>query len=154
MKTAGDIIAANGRQIISISPDTSIRDALNVMVKNRLGAVLVKEKEEYVGIWTERDLIRDVLRDDFDSRSNLVRDSMITDLKKADVSATLYDLMDKFLGLRLRHLLIEKDGKCLGLLSIGDVIKAELQDKKKEVEQLNAIASWEYYEEWKPRTES
>jgi len=59
--------------------------------------------------------------------------------------------MDKFLGLRLRHLLIDKDDEFIGLLSIGDVIKAALQDKTREFEILERIATWQYHEEWKPR---
>jgi hypothetical protein len=56
--------------------------------------------------------------------------------------------MDKFLGLRLRHLLIKKGEEYIGLLSIGDVIKASLQEKTREFEELHAVISWEYYEEW------
>ena len=58
-------------------------------------------------------------------------------------------LKDKFLGLKLRHLLIEKEGKYIGLLSIGDVIKASIQEKDQELKNLNAMVSWEYYENWR-----
>ena len=74
---------------------------------------------------------------------------MTTGLKSAPASDTVYMLKDKFLGLKLRHLLIEKEGKYIGLLSIGDVIKASIQEKDQELKNLNAMVSWEYYENWR-----
>ena len=57
--------------------------------------------------------------------------------------------MDKFLGLRVNHVLIERKGKYIGLLSVGDVMKAVIQEKTEELHELNSFMSWEYYEEWK-----
>jgi len=110
--------------------------ALQMMVENKVGSTLVKEGSRIVGIYTERDLMRD---------------HMSRGLKFAPHTDTAYDLMDKFLGLRLRHLLIDRDDEFIGLLSIGDVIKAALQDKTREFEVLERIANWQYHEEWKPR---
>jgi len=58
-------------------------------------------------------------------------------------------LMDQFLGRHLRHLLIKKGGKFIGVLSIGDVMRATLSAKDNELKQLNAMVSWDYYENWK-----
>ena len=57
--------------------------------------------------------------------------------------------MDKFIGLRLRHLPVEKEGEFIGLLSVGDVLKASLHEKTEELEKLNGMVSWDYYEEWR-----
>mgnify|MGYP001979115336 CR=1 FL=1 len=62
---------------------------------------------------------------------------------------SIYSLMDQFLGLRFRHFPVEKDGEFIGLLSIGDVLKACLHEKTQEFEELHGMVSWEYYEEWK-----
>ena len=152
MRTAADILRNNVHEIVSVTPDTTLYDALQVMASKKLGAMMVKEGEEYVGIWTERDLLRNVLTDNFDIKTSKIVDYMITDLKSSDSTETSYDMMDKFLGLRIRHLLIKEDEKVVGMLSIGDVIKACLREKTNEIKELNALASWEYYEEWKPRT--
>ena len=152
MRTAADIIQNNVHDIISVTPDTTIYNALLIMSKKNLGAILVKEKDEFVGIWTERDLLHEVIEDGFDVKKALVRNYMSKDLKSADLSDTVYDMMDKFLGLRVRHLLVKESDKVVGVLSIGDVSKETLREKTKEIESLNALASWEYYEEWKPRT--
>ena len=61
---------------------------------------------------------------------------------------SLISLTEKFLGLFIRHLMIEKDGVQLGLLSIGDVLRASLLEQDRQIKELNAIASWEYYDDW------
>ncbi len=152
MRTAADILKNNVHDIASVPADTTLFDTLILMSKKKVGAMLVKGGEEYIGIWTERDLMRQVIQDGFDLKTAKIGDYMVTDLRYADGSETVYDMMDKFLGLRLRHLLIQEDGKVIGVLSIGDVIKATLREKKDEIESLNTLVSWEYYEEWKPKT--
>jgi signal-transduction protein with cAMP-binding, CBS, and nucleotidyltransferase domain len=74
---------------------------------------------------------------------------MQTDLKTALHTATAYEMMDKFLGLRVNHLLIEDNGRFIGLLSSGDVMKAAIQEKTEELKSLQSMVSWEYYEEWR-----
>ncbi len=73
---------------------------------------------------------------------------MTTGLKSAPSNDSVYSLMDKFLGLRLRHLLITKDEEYIGMLSAGDIMKATLNAKTTELKHLNAIVSWDYYENW------
>ena len=149
MKTAEDILKNKGFDMISISEDARLSDALDVMNKNRLGAILVKRDENVVGIWTERDLMKNCLGDSFDPHANRIGDFMTTDLLSAKYNENLYQLLDKFLGQRIRHLLIEKDGEYIGILSSGDVIRATLHEKDEELKEAKAIASWEYYENWK-----
>ena len=74
---------------------------------------------------------------------------MTPNLLTAPHTDTAYNLMDKFLGRRINHLLIEKNGAHIGLLSSGDVMKAVIQEKTEELAQLNTMVSWDYYEEWK-----
>jgi CBS domain-containing protein len=148
MHTAADIIEAKGAQIISVDTDTTVRAALEQMVERKVGATLVTDQGQIVGIWTERDLMRDVLDPGFDPHQARIGNHMVTGLQYAPHTDTVHELMDKFLGLRLRHLLINNGEELIGLLSIGDVIRACLQAKSLEFEQLKAAVSWEYYEEW------
>lgn len=152
MKTAEEILQEKSRNILSVSIDTTIYDALQKMVYYRIGSILVKSKGEIVGIWTERDLMRDVLRADFDMKQARIGDFMSTCLVSAPHTDTSYELMDKFLGMKLRHLLIEKDGQYIGMLSSGDVMKETLREKNREYEDLNFEVSWEYYENWRTPT--
>ncbi len=84
----------------------------------------------------------------------LIDDYMTTDLVSAPHTDTVYNLMDKLLGLRVRHLLIEKDGKTIGMVSSGDVMKASIQEKDGELKQLNSMVGWDYYENWRWKPES
>ncbi|QHT66578.1 CBS domain-containing protein [Rhodocytophaga rosea] len=149
MKTAEEVLRENAREIISVIPDTTIYDALQKMVHHKIGAILVKEDNEIVGIWTERDLMHDVLREDFNIRTARIGDYMTTGLLSAPHTDSCYELMDKFLGMRLRHLLIEKNGEYIGMLSSGDVMKETLREKTREYETLNFEVSWDYYENWR-----
>ena len=150
MKRAQDLIDEKGGDLITISSDATIQDAIKLMVAKKIGAILIHEEDDRIaGIWTERDLLRNSLVDSFDPSTSRIGDFMTKELITADVSENIYRLMDKFLGLRLRHLPVEKDGKIIGLVSAGDAIKAALYDKTKEFDDLNEMVSWEYYENWR-----
>jgi len=151
MRTATEILQDKDSQIVSVAPDTTIIEALRIMIKNHIGGILIQEGDEIVGIWTERDLMRNSITANFDVKVAKIKDYMTTGLLSAPHTDTVYQLLDKFLGMRLRHLLIEKDGSYIGLLSIGDVIRATLLEKDVELRKLNAIVSWEYYENWQWR---
>jgi len=149
MKTAADIVKGKGSGIVSVAPDETIHEALQVMVENKIGAVLVEKDDKIVGIWTERDLTRNTIEDGFDPGKALVGDHMVANIHSAAHDQTLYQLMDHFLGLRFRHMPVMQDGKCIGILSVGDVMKAVLGEKDQELKELNALVSWDYYENWR-----
>ena len=148
MRTAEDIVHEKNREILAVSADTPIYEALQIMVDHKVGAIMIEEDQKIVGVWTERDLMRNTLEEGFDPRTAAVGDYMVTELHSAPHTDSIYNLMDKFLGLRVRHLPVEKHGEYIGLLSIGDVIRANLHEKTRELEALNAVVGWEYYEQW------
>jgi signal-transduction protein with cAMP-binding, CBS, and nucleotidyltransferase domain len=149
MLTAGDILQNKGEEIIFVNIDSTVADALHKMIEFKIGAILVKEGDEIKGIWTERDLMKNVITEGFYSKTTKIKDVMTTNLISSPDTASLYQLMDKCLGRRLRHLLIEKDGKFIGILSAGDITRAHLMKKSSELEELNKMANWDYYENWK-----
>lgn len=149
MKTAEDILMEKNRDMICVSPETTIHDALQTMVEYKIGAILVKDGEDLVGIWTERDLMRNVLEQGFDVRTARIGDYMTRGLLSVPHTADIYTMKDRFLGKRLRHLLVERDGKFIGMVSAGDVMKAALADKSEELDNLNAAVNFDYYENWK-----
>jgi CBS domain-containing protein len=148
MKTASDMIREKGDTILCVQEGTIIFDALTLMNTHKVGAILVTRDEKPVGIWTERDLLRNTLDSAFDPRTTRIEDVMTKDLIFAPHTDTVYNLMDKFLGLRVRHLLIEKDGEAIGVVSGGDVMKASIQEKDEELKQLNTMVGWDYHENW------
>lgn len=135
--------------MVTINSDATVYQALMVMTQNKVGSIVVLEEEKIVGIWTERDLMFRVLEEGFDAKTARLKDHMSENLISANVEEQAFQLYDKFLGRRIRHLLIEEDGEYIGLLSVGDVMKANLQQKNEEFEELNHMVSLEYYENWK-----
>ncbi|MGD2084645.1 MAG: CBS domain-containing protein [Candidatus Aminicenantes bacterium] len=149
MRTAEEILKQKGTDMVCVDQNTAVCDALGVMNENRIGAILVKKEDKIAGIWTERDLMMNCLHESFDAKKEKVGDHMKTNLQTAKHDANVYELMDKFLGKRMRHLLVEKEGKYIGILSSGDVMRATMQEKDEELKTLNAMVSWDYYENWK-----
>lgn len=148
MKTAGEIISDKKRDMVTVRPEQTIREALERMQANRIGAILVKRADKIVGIWTERDLARDILKQGFDIGTAKVEDHMTTRLFTAPVDTPILKLQEMFLGLFIRHILITQGRKTIGLLSIGDVMRAGLLEKDTQIRDLTAMSSWEYYENW------
>ncbi|HSO17883.1 MAG TPA: CBS domain-containing protein [Desulfosarcina sp.] len=151
MKTAHDMIQEKPRDLLCVPVGTTVIEALEKMNARKVGAILVTREDKPVGIWTERDLMRNVLQEGFDARTARIEDYMTKDLIFAPYTDTVYNLMDKFLGLRVRHLLIEKEGETIGMVSGGDVMKASIQEKDHELKQLNTMVGWDYYENWRWR---
>ncbi len=149
MKTAEEIVARKGQGMIRVSHDTVVCEAIKIMNENHIGSVLVEKDGKIAGIWTERDFLTDFQREDFKPREDTVEKYMKTGLHIAAHNETAYQLMDQFLGKRMRHLLIQKGGELIGLLSMGDIMRAMMTEKDDELKRLNAEASWSYYEDWK-----
>jgi len=148
MKTAEDILLEKKRDMVTVGPDQTLREALELMQTHRIGAILVRRGEKIVGIWTERDLARDILTAGFDINTARVGDYMTSKLFTAPYNTPIIKLQEMFLGLFVRHILVTRKRETVGLLSIGDVMRASLLEKDLEVRKLTASASWEYYENW------
>jgi len=143
--TASSILSAKTRDLVSVEPQTTVAEALEKMVAKRVGAVLVMQDEQVVGIWTERDLMQNTLDPEFDPRSTPILRYMSQPLYFARADEQAYLLLDRFLGLRVRHLIVKDEmGRVLGLISQGDVVKAMLRYKAEKSNELR----WQYYETW------
>jgi CBS domain-containing protein len=149
--TAQQILQDKGGVLYTVAGETMVLEVLRIMVKSKVGSVLIKESTRVVGIYTERDLMRNTIDPEFDPASTPISQVMTRGLRFAPHTDTAFELMDKFLGLRLRHLLIDQDDEFIGLLSIGDVVRSALRQRTRELEELQQVANWEYYAEWKPR---
>ncbi len=149
MKSAQDLLAGKLGDMITASPDQTVQEALRLMVENNIGAILIEEEGRMVGIWTEKDLVRNSLQAGFKPQTARIGDYMGTTLHKASHDTPIPKLQEMYLGLYTRHVLIEKEGQYIGLLSIGDVLRANLLEKDQQLKKLNTLASWEYYENWR-----
>ena len=148
MKTAEDILMEKERNMISIAADKTIREALQEMNSHKIGAILVREGGRIIGIWTERDLLKNVATPGFSPDKERIGDYMTTPVRSVAHDTPLIKIKELFLGLFIRHLLVERSGEFIGLLSIGDVLRASLLEQDRKIRELNSMASWEYYENW------
>jgi len=128
MKTANDIITKKPNEIISVQENTPIFDALKIMLEKKIGVILVKNGDKITGIWSERDLIRNIIQDDANLKTTKISDAMRQNLLWVDPNATLYEIMDKMITNKTRHILVKEEEEYIGLISIGDVITYELKD--------------------------
>lgn len=148
MKTAIDIILDKNNDIVHVTKTQTLAEAIDLMNTNEIGAILVKEGDDMIGIWTERDYLRNSNEPGFEPKSARVGDHMTSPLHFAPHDATLTQLEEMFLGLFLRHIPVKRDNEFLGMVSIGDVLRANLLEKDQQIKELNSMASWQYYENW------
>ena len=149
MRVAEDLIKDKNRELVSVPAGMTVAEGVATMARENVGCLLISEAGSIVGIWTERDLAQDVAKDGFEISSATLGSYMSQPLVTCEWSDSVYSLMDKFLGLRIRHLPVKKEGEFIGLLSAGDVMKASIREKDQELAHANARLSWDYYEEWK-----
>ncbi len=151
IRTAREILQQKGGHMVTISSAATIYQAIKVMTENKVGSIVVVDGDKIVGIWTERDLLNRVLDERFDPRNDPIANSMTRTLISANADEQAFQLYDKFLSRRIRHLLVEQDGEYIGILSAGDVMRANLEQRAEEYKDLNEMVSMEFYENWKMR---
>jgi CBS domain-containing protein len=141
MKTGKQVLDNKGYQIHSIAPETTVYEALQKMAQEGIGALAVLNAGELVGIVSERDYARKVILTGRHSR-----ETSVSDIMTANVICVSSDLrVDASLSLMtkkcVRHLVVRDDGKINGLISIGDVVKAIIDDQQFTIEQLEHYIS-------------
>ena len=136
MKTVRELLEGKSKDIWSIAPDATVYQALSLMAERGIGAVLVVERERLVGIVSERDYARQVILKGKASKDTPVRDIMTTKLIHVAPEHTTDDCMAIMTTSRIRHLPVMVEDKLIGLLSIGDVVKAVISEKQSQIEQL------------------
>lgn len=135
-RKAEDILRQKGQEIWSIGPDELIIDALRIMAEKRIGALLVMDGDKLVGIVSERDYARKVALEDRSSRTSKVRDIMSTRVLCARPEQSIEECLALMTDKRARHLPIVDHKKVIGVVSIGDLVKAIIDEQQHEIEQL------------------
>ncbi|MDH3615800.1 MAG: CBS domain-containing protein [Gammaproteobacteria bacterium] len=141
MKLVKHLLDSKGTEIISITEEASVLDAIKIMAKRSIGSLLVMEDGELKGIVTERDYARKVIVKGRSSKSTQVREIMTPDVCTAKMHQTVNDCMAVMTERRIRHLPVVDDGEVLGLISIGDLVQAIIADQQEEIEQLEQYIS-------------
>jgi len=141
MKTVRDLLKAKGRDIWSVTPETTVYDTLRLMADKNIGAVLVLDGGQPVGIFTERDYARQVILKGKASKDTPVHEVMTTRVVFVRPEQNIEDCMALMTDKRCRHLPVLDEGRLAGVLSIGDVVKAVISEKQFIIEQLENYIS-------------
>lgn len=137
MTAVADILKSKSDAVVhTIGPDDSVFDALQRMADKRIGALLVMQGDAIVGIVTERDYARKIALKGRTSALTLVRDVMTTSVRFVKPSQSSEECMALMTDNRLRHLPVVDNGRLLGLISIGDLVKDIISEQKFVIEQL------------------
>jgi CBS domain-containing protein len=136
MVTVGQLLDNKGHDLYSIEPEESVLRAMEIMATREVGALLVMEHGEMVGVISERDYARKVILMNRSSRDTPVRDIMNSPVVSVGTEDTIHHCMEVMTAKRIRHLPVVKSGKVLGVLSIGDLVKAMLQEQSEQIQQL------------------
>jgi CBS domain-containing protein len=136
MQTVRDLLAGKSSEVWSIGPDATVYDAIALMSERGIGAVLVLDGAQLVGILSERDYARRVILKGKASRETRVREIMTTELIHVTHEKTIDDCMSIMTTARIRHLPVVHEGRLAGILSIGDIVKAMISEREAQIEQL------------------
>ena len=138
MLSVRQMLSEKGSAVVSITPDTSVFDALNIMNEKNIGAVLVMEDEELVGIFSERDYARKVILAGRSSKITEVKELMTCKVYCIDPSRTIQDVMELMNEHRFRHVPVMESKKVIGVLSSGDVMRGVVAEQKNTIESLES----------------
>jgi CBS domain-containing protein len=138
MKTVRQLLEAKGNRVFSVAPASPVYDALLIMAENRIGALVVLEGEHLVGIFSERDYAREVVLKGKTSRTTPVSDIMSTSVITVSPDHMVDDCMNLMSGKRIRHLPVLENGKVIGVLSIGDLVKETIAYQEFLIKQLES----------------
>jgi CBS domain-containing protein len=142
MPNVQDVLNQKGRDVYSIGPDHTVFDALRVMAQHEVGALPVLDGDRLVGLISERDYARKVILLERSSRNTPVRDIMTSRVTCVGPRRTVEECMALMTDKRTRHLPVLEDGRLIGLVSIGDLVKAIIDEQQFIISQLETyIAS-------------
>ena len=138
MLSVRQMLSEKGSAVVSITPDTSVFDALKIMNEKNIGAVLVMEDEKLVGIFSERDYARKVILAGRSSKTTKVKELMTCKVYCINPSRSIQDVMELMNEHRFRHVPVMESEKVIGVLSSGDVMRGVVAEQKNTIESLES----------------
>jgi CBS domain-containing protein len=136
MQTVSQLLQVKGSQIFAVAPQDSVLRAIEIMATRHVGALLVMNEGTLLGIISERDYARKVILKNRSSHDTPVSDIMSSPAVSVTPEDTVHHCMQLMTDGRFRHLPVVKSGRVVGILSIGDLVKAVIQEQSQTIEQL------------------
>jgi CBS domain-containing protein len=134
--SVSEILSGKGGNVITVSPETSLVDVTKTLAKHKIGALVAKDGDAVCGIVSERDIVRHIANDEADALLHTVADCMTKAVISCTRTDTIDTVMEKMTAGRFRHLPVIEEGKLLGIISIGDVVKRKIELAERDAEEL------------------
>ena len=132
------VLEAKGTMTLSLPPTATVYEALELMAKNDVGSVVVADGDCLMGMFTERDYARKLILQGRSSKDTPVSDLMTSNILTVSPTQTIDDCMAMITENRVRHLPVVEKGQLVGIISIGDVVKAVIADQQRTIQQLSS----------------
>lgn len=136
MLTVKDLLNRKDLGIISIDPDSNVYQALQLMANRNIGALLVMNNDELLGIFSERDYARNITLKGRSERKTSVKDVMATQLISVNLEHGVNDCLEIMTKRHVRHLPVFSDADLIGIISIGDVVKGAIDERENTISHL------------------
>lgn len=133
-----EILKTKGDAVFTIGPDETVADAAAQLVARQVGALIVCENDRVAGVLSERDVVRALAREGAEALKRPVRDHMTSEVVFAEPAEGVDALMGRMTDRRIRHLPVIKDERLCGVVSIGDVVKSQIDQVTREAESLKS----------------
>lgn len=137
MSNAQSVLDRKGGDVATVERKSTVLDAAKVMNQRRIGAVVVRDAEKIVGIFTERDILNRVVAAGKDPKSTFVGDVMTSPMACCRRDSKLSECRSVMTQKRIRHLPVVEDGKLFGIISIGDIMAGEVEEQQATIEYLH-----------------
>ena len=141
MRRVKEILAHKGNDIWSIGPDATVYEAIHLLAEKEIGALLVLEGDALVGVISERDYARNIILKDKSSRATLVNDIMTKDVITAGPEEGVGECMSMMTDKRVRHMPVLRDGRIIGVVSMGDLVRAVIAEQQSTIVDLEKYIS-------------
>lgn len=137
--TVARILAGKGRDVVTASAAISIGEAVHLLARHRIGAIVVVERDGGIaGIISERDIVRTVAAHGAAALEETIAATMTRNVMTCGEEETIDSVMSRMTRGRFRHLPVEAGGRLAGIISIGDVVKARIEQVEREAEDMRA----------------
>jgi CBS domain-containing protein len=141
VKLISELLGDKGHDIWSVGPHTTVYETIELMAEKGIGALVVVEDDKLIGIISERDYARKVILQGRSSRDTPVLDIMTSDVIQTSPESTVDECMGLMTDNKIRHLPVIQAEKLVGVISIGDLVKATISEQKSTIEQLERYIS-------------
>ncbi len=144
MSTMHDVLGRKGETVLTVNGSVSVLDAIKTMAEANIGALVIQDDDQPVGIFTERDYMKKIALKGRSSSTTAVADVMSSPLITVDIGESVQIAMETMTQCRCRHLVVMDKESMTGIISLGDTVKQMLHDKEAEIEQLSSYIAGSY----------